>query len=59
MTPAYRAPWPEIDPYKHGYLDTGEGHQIYWEECGNPDGVPVVFLHGGRGRLQCGSTAAV
>ncbi|GAL97482.1 proline iminopeptidase [Acetobacter senegalensis] len=49
MTPAYRAPWPEIDPYKHGYLDTGEGHQIYWEECGNPDGVPVVFLHGGPG----------
>ncbi|GAN62292.1 proline iminopeptidase [Acetobacter indonesiensis NRIC 0313] len=49
MMPAYRAPWPEIEPYKHGYLDTGEGHQVYWEECGNPEGIPVVFLHGGPG----------
>ena len=49
MIQALRAPWPEIEPYAHGYLDTGEGHQIYWEQCGNPDGVPVVFLHGGPG----------
>jgi len=32
-----------------GHLDVGEGHQIYWEECGRPDGKPVVFLHGGPG----------
>ena len=49
MTEALRAPWPAIDPYAHGYLDTGEGHEIYWEECGNPHGIPVVFLHGGPG----------
>lgn len=30
-------------------LDTGDGHQIYIEQCGNPDGVPVVVLHGGPG----------
>ncbi|MFE8873019.1 prolyl aminopeptidase [Acetobacter persici] len=49
MTDALRAPWPAIYPYAHGYLDTGEGHEIYWEECGNPHGIPVVFLHGGPG----------
>lgn len=49
MTDALRAPWPAIDPYAHGYLDTVEGHEIYWEECGNPHGIPVVFLHGGPG----------
>ncbi len=30
-------------------LAVGDGQQIYWEECGNPDGKPVVFLHGGPG----------
>lgn len=30
-------------------LDVGDGHQVYWETWGNPDGVPVVFLHGGPG----------
>jgi proline iminopeptidase len=30
-------------------LDVGDGQQIYWEECGNPDGKPAVFLHGGPG----------
>ena len=41
--------YPSIEPYKHGYLDSGDGHQIYWELCGNPQGKPVVFLHGGPG----------
>ena len=41
--------YPEIEPYDHGWLDTGEGHQVYWELCGNPNGKPVVFLHGGPG----------
>lgn len=49
ITTAHRTPWPEIEPYAQGYLDTGEGHQVYWEQCGNPDGIPVVFLHGGPG----------
>ena len=30
-------------------LDVGDGHPLYWERCGNPDGKPVVFLHGGPG----------
>jgi len=30
-------------------LDVGDGHCIYWELCGNPDGKPAVFLHGGPG----------
>ena len=41
--------YPEIHPYSHGYLSTGDGHRVYWELCGNPDGKPAVFLHGGPG----------
>jgi proline iminopeptidase len=44
-----RSFYPEIEPYKSGHLDTGDGHQIYWEMCGNPNGKPAVFLHGGPG----------
>ncbi|AQU88085.1 prolyl aminopeptidase [Komagataeibacter nataicola] len=44
-----RFAYPPIDPYDHGWLDTGEGHRVYWELCGNPDGIPVVFVHGGPG----------
>ncbi|WP_114946947.1 prolyl aminopeptidase [Microvirga calopogonii] len=41
--------YPEIEPYDHGMLDVGDGHWVYWEMCGNPQGKPVVFLHGGPG----------
>jgi proline iminopeptidase len=41
--------YPEISPYRQDMLDVGDGHRLYWEACGNPDGVPVVFLHGGPG----------
>ncbi|MDO5666935.1 MAG: prolyl aminopeptidase [Alcaligenaceae bacterium] len=41
--------YPAIEPYKHGFLKTDDGHQVYWELCGNPQGKPVVFLHGGPG----------
>jgi proline iminopeptidase len=41
--------YPPIEPYAHGMLDVGDGHQLYWEECGNPDGKPAVFVHGGPG----------
>ncbi|MES2582730.1 MAG: prolyl aminopeptidase [Pseudomonadota bacterium] len=41
--------YPPIEPFKTGTLDTGEGHTLYWELCGNPDGKPAVFLHGGPG----------
>ncbi|MBB2203114.1 prolyl aminopeptidase [Gluconacetobacter tumulisoli] len=48
-TASPRLPYPPIEPYDRGYLETGDGHTIYWELCGNPDGIPVVFLHGGPG----------
>ena len=41
--------YPPVEPYARGHLETGEGHSIYWELCGNPDGIPVVFVHGGPG----------
>ncbi|MGH3791757.1 MAG: prolyl aminopeptidase [Pseudonocardiaceae bacterium] len=41
--------YPEIEPYEHGMLDVGDGQRVYWEVCGNPDGKPAVFLHGGPG----------
>lgn len=41
--------YPPIEPYASGLLDVGDGHQIYWEECGNPTGKPAVFVHGGPG----------
>jgi proline iminopeptidase len=41
--------YPEIQPYKTGFLDVTDGHKIYFEESGNPQGKPVVFLHGGPG----------
>ena len=47
-TPA-SALYPPIEPYATGRLAVGDGHELYWEECGNPDGKPAVFLHGGPG----------
>ncbi len=41
--------YPPVEPYASGLLDVGDGHQVYWEECGDPDGKPAVFLHGGPG----------
>ena len=41
--------YPEIAPYEHGMLDVGDGHQVYWETCGNPAGKPALVLHGGPG----------
>lgn len=41
--------YPEIEPFEQGMLDTGDGHQVYWEACGNPDGIPALFVHGGPG----------
>lgn len=49
MPEAIRTLHPPIDPFKTGMLDTGEGHTLYWELCGNPNGKPAVFLHGGPG----------
>lgn len=41
--------YPEIQPYTSGMLPLDELHTMYWEEAGNANGVPVVFLHGGPG----------
>jgi proline iminopeptidase len=49
MSPKRRGLYPAIEPYETGMLDVGDGHRLHWELCGNPDGKPVVFLHGGPG----------
>ena len=41
--------YPPIEPYRSGSLPLDDLHTMVWEECGNPDGVPVLFLHGGPG----------
>jgi proline iminopeptidase len=41
--------YPEILPYAEGFLKVSPVHTIYYEQCGNPDGEPVLFLHGGPG----------
>jgi proline iminopeptidase len=41
--------FPPIEPYASGMLEVSDGHQIYWECCGNPKGVPALYLHGGPG----------
>jgi proline iminopeptidase len=44
-TPLY----PPLEPNRTGRLAVDDIHTLYWEECGNPEGVPVLFLHGGPG----------
>ncbi len=41
--------YPEIEPYATGRLALDAVHTMHWEACGNPAGVPLVFLHGGPG----------
>lgn len=41
--------YPEIEPFRVGELPLDDLHKMYFEESGNPDGIPVVFLHGGPG----------
>jgi proline iminopeptidase len=41
--------FPAIEPYRRGMLKVSDLHTIYFEECGNPRGRPLVFLHGGPG----------
>jgi proline iminopeptidase len=41
--------FPEIEPHRSGMLRLDAVHSMYWEECGNPQGIPAVFLHGGPG----------
>ena len=47
--------YPPIEPYRRDFLAVSDLHTLYFEECGNPNGKPVVFLHGGPGGgLQTG-----
>jgi len=41
--------FPEISPFNHFILNVDEQHQVYVEQCGNPDGQSVIFIHGGPG----------
>ena len=41
--------YPPIEPRHHGWLNVGDGHEIYFEESGNPEGKPCIFVHGGPG----------
>jgi proline iminopeptidase len=41
--------YPAIEPYTHGHLQVSDLHRIYFEQSGNPEGKPVVVLHGGPG----------
>jgi proline iminopeptidase len=44
-----RTLYPEIEAYESGFLDTGDGHRVYWERSGTRGAKPAVFLHGGPG----------
>ncbi len=44
-----RVKYPLIEANRRGYLNVSGGHELYWEESGNPSGKPVIFLHGGPG----------
>lgn len=48
-TDARRPLYPEIEPYDTGFLQVSPLHKVYYEQCGNPKGKPVVFVHGGPG----------
>jgi proline iminopeptidase len=50
-----RTLYPPLEPYATGMLDVGDGQLLYYEQSGNPDGKPAIFLHGGPG----GGTSAV
>lgn len=41
--------YPPIEPFDQRLIDVGDGHHIHVEQCGNPNGVPVLVLHGGPG----------
>ncbi|MDH3315274.1 MAG: prolyl aminopeptidase [Gammaproteobacteria bacterium] len=49
MTEKRKPAYPPIEPYASGKLEVPGGHSIFFEEVGNPDGKPAVFVHGGPG----------
>ncbi|MBO6506381.1 MAG: prolyl aminopeptidase [Kordiimonadaceae bacterium] len=48
-TTSLRTLYPAIQPYRKEWLSVGDGHKIYVEQSGNPNGLPVLFVHGGPG----------
>ena len=52
---AWQWMYPPLQCHAQGWLAVGDGHEIYWEACGNPMGAPALFVHGGPG---AGSTPA-
>jgi proline iminopeptidase len=44
-----RTQYPPIEPFDTGYLAVGDGHELYYEQSGSPDGKPALFVHGGPG----------
>lgn len=48
-TPPQFAPYPALEPWNSGWLPVGDGHALYFEQCGAPDGLPLLVLHGGPG----------
>ena len=49
-----RSQYPEIEPFDTGFLAVDGRHRLFYEQCGNPQGKPVVMLHGGPG-AGCGA----
>ena len=49
-----RTLYPDIEPFDSGFLNVDGRHRMYYEQCGNPAGKPVVILHGGPG-AGCGA----
>ncbi|MCB1552699.1 MAG: prolyl aminopeptidase [Xanthomonadales bacterium] len=45
----HRSLYPECEPFDSGFLRVSERHQLYYEQCGHPQGKPVVMVHGGPG----------
>lgn len=48
-TTTFRTLYPPIEPYNSEHLPVTGGHEIYVEQSGNPDGIPILFVHGGPG----------
>jgi proline iminopeptidase len=46
---AWQWMYPPVQCHAQGWLAVGDGHEIYWESCGNPMGLPALFVHGGPG----------
>lgn len=51
--------YPPIEPFGTGWLEVGDGHRLYYEQCGSTQGLPVVFLHGGPWQRLLAAAAPV